>query len=106
MPLHCTMLTMQTSHVIVAGAGIAGLGAALASARSGLRVTVLEKAESLSEVGAGLQLGPNAVRVLDDWGLLPQLESVAAEPQRLRIMDARSGRTLAGMDLGLSLIHI
>ena len=50
------MLTMQTSHVIVAGAGIAGLGAALASARSGLRVTVLEKAESLSEVGAGLQL--------------------------------------------------
>lgn len=100
MPLHCTMLTMQTSHVIVAGAGIAGLGAALASARSGLRVTVLEKAESLSEVGAGLQLGPNAVRVLDDWGLLPQLESVAAEPQRLHIMDARSGRTLAGMDLG------
>lgn len=46
-------------HVIVAGAGIGGLTAALALARAGMRVTVFEQAEKLEEAGAGLQLSPN-----------------------------------------------
>ncbi|MGB7078276.1 MAG: FAD-dependent oxidoreductase, partial [Xanthobacteraceae bacterium] len=50
--------------VIVAGAGIGGLTAALALARNGFRVVVLEQAERLAEVGAGIQLSPNATRLL------------------------------------------
>lgn len=92
-----------TTHLIVAGGGIAGLGTALSLARSGVRVTVLEQAAAISEVGAGLQLGPNAVRVLDGWGLLPALETVAAEPERLRIMDAGNGRELGRLALGAAM---
>ena len=56
-------------HVIVAGAGIGGLTAALALTRAGLRVTVIEQAPVLTETGAGIQLSPNASRVLIDLGL-------------------------------------
>ena len=59
--------------IIVAGAGIGGLTASLALARQGFRVIILEKAERLEEVGAGLQLSPNASRVLIDLGLQPRL---------------------------------
>ncbi|MFZ1184057.1 MAG: FAD-dependent oxidoreductase, partial [Pseudolabrys sp.] len=48
----------QPRHVIIAGAGIAGLTAALALARAGIRVTVYEQAEKLEETGAGVQLSP------------------------------------------------
>ncbi|MCJ9706891.1 FAD-dependent oxidoreductase, partial [Bradyrhizobium sp. SHOUNA76] len=50
--------------IVIAGAGIGGLTAALALANRGFRIVVLEKAERLEEVGAGLQLSPNASRVL------------------------------------------
>ncbi|MFT4190906.1 MAG: FAD-dependent monooxygenase [Comamonas sp.] len=93
----------QATHLIVAGGGIAGLSAALALARAGLRVTVLEQAEAISEVGAGLQLGPNAVRVLDALGLLPALARVAAEPACLRILDAADGRQLGRLALGAAM---
>ena len=55
--------------IIVAGAGIGGLTAALSLAAKGFRVIVLEKAERLEEAGAGLQLSPNASRILVDLGL-------------------------------------
>jgi salicylate hydroxylase len=98
------MPTMQqVSHLIVAGAGIAGLGASLALARQGLRVTVVEHVAVVSEVGAGLQLGPNAVRVLHEWGLQDALAEVASEPQRLHLLDAGSGRLLAQLPLGLAM---
>lgn len=86
--------------VLIAGAGIGGLGAALALARQGQPVTLLEQAPAFHEVGAGLQLGPNAVRVLADWGLLPELQAAAAFPDALRVRDARSGRTLGSLRLG------
>ncbi len=86
-------------QLLVAGGGIGGLAAALACARQGWRVRVFERAEAFTEVGAGVQLGPNVVRLLQAWGLGGPLQSVAAFPARLRVRDAASGAPLATLDL-------
>ena len=65
------------SRILIAGAGIAGLTAAVALGRAGFAVDVFEQAGELSEVGAGLQLSPNATRVLDAFGVLPRLAATA-----------------------------
>lgn len=75
------------------------MGLAVALSRAGLNVDLLEQAAEFSEVGAGIQLGPNAVRVLADWGLLAALQSVAAFPDRLRVCDAHHGRVLGELRL-------
>jgi len=87
-------------HVIVAGAGIAGLTAALALARAGIRVTVLEQTEKLEEAGAGLQLSPNGSRVLIALGLRERLASVAVSPQAIRVMAGGSAREIVRIPLG------
>ena len=86
--------------IVVAGAGIGGLTAALALAAKGFRVVVLEKAERLEEAGAGLQLSPNASRVLIDLGLQPRLASRAVTPDAISIVSARSGGELVRLPLG------
>jgi len=86
--------------LLIAGGGIGGLATALACARAGNPVTLLEQAAEFSEVGAGIQLGPNAVRVLADWGLTDALRAVAAFPEQLRVRDAHSGHTLGQLRLG------
>src|ERR1700720_3613909 len=86
--------------IIVAGAGIGGLTAALALARQGFRVIVLEKAERLEEAGAGIQLSPNASRVLVELGLQPRLALRAVTPDAISVMSARSGGELARLPLG------
>ncbi len=86
--------------VLVAGGGMAGLAAALAVARAGQPVELLEQTAAFSEVGAGIQLGPNAVRVLADWGLWPALQKVVAFPEQLWARDVHSGRTLGVLPLG------
>ncbi len=87
-------------HVIVAGAGMAGLTAALALAHVGLRATVYEQAPQLLETGAGLQLGPNATRVLLALGLGPRLAPMVTVPEAIRVMSAGSGREIARIPLG------
>jgi salicylate hydroxylase len=92
---------VATSRTIfVAGAGIGGLTASLALARQGFRVVVLEKAEQLEEAGAGLQLSPNASRVLIGLGLQPRLTARAVIPDAISIMSARSGGEIARLPLG------
>jgi salicylate hydroxylase len=86
--------------IIVAGAGIGGLTASLALAAQGFRVVVLEKAERLEETGAGLQLSPNASRVLIDLGLQPRLAARAVTPDAISIMSARKGCEIARLPLG------
>src|SRR5262245_24135309 len=86
--------------VIVAGAGIGGLTAALAIAQRGFRVSVLEQAPRLDEVRAGIQLSPNAARVLIGLGLREQLQRHVVAPAELRVMHAQSARVLARAPLG------
>lgn len=86
-------------HVIVAGAGIAGLTAALAMAKAGLRVTVHEQAEKLLETGAGLQLSPNATRILIALGLRDRLLPHVVTPHAIRVMSAGSGREIVRIPL-------
>jgi salicylate hydroxylase len=86
--------------IIVAGAGIGGLTASLALAAQGFRVIILEKAERLEEAGAGLQLSPNASRILVDLGLQPRLAARAVTPDAINIMSAREGGEIARLPLG------
>ena len=89
-----------TRTIVVAGAGIGGLTAALALAAQGFRVVVLEKAERLEEAGAGLQLSPNASRILVELGLQPRLAATAVTPESINIMSARDGGEIARLPLG------
>ena len=96
----------MNNKVVVAGGGIGGLATALALSRVGVEVDLLEQAAAFGEVGAGLQLGPNAVRVLDSWGLSDALHACAAFPESLQVRDAQSAASLGKLRLGaLSRAH-
>jgi salicylate hydroxylase len=86
--------------IFIAGAGIGGLTAALALAAKGFRIVVIERAERLEEVGAGLQLSPNASRVLLGLGLSERLTPRAVVPEAISIMSARAGGELSRLPLG------
>ncbi len=88
---------MKSQHFVIAGAGIGGLSAALFLARSGHRVTVLEQAGVLTEAGAGLQLGANAMKVVNALGLRDQVLRSACEPQAIAVRDAATGRSISRM---------
>ncbi len=90
---------MSPPRFLIAGAGIGGLTAALALARVGAAVTLFEKAPELQAVGAGVQLSPNATRILRQLGVLDAVAAVAAQPAGVRVRDARDGRDLSFMPL-------
>ncbi len=82
---------MRRKRVLVIGAGIGGLTAAGALLQRGVEVSVVERAAELGEVGAGLQLGPNAVKVLRGLGLLEALLPLAGEPRELFSLNGYDG---------------
>jgi salicylate hydroxylase len=92
----------MTAHVLIAGAGIGGLGAALALGQIGLKITVLEQSDVFGEVGAGVQISPNAYKVLCDWGLADVLKQTANFPERLQVRNATSNKLLGQLTLGES----
>jgi salicylate hydroxylase len=89
-----------TTQIVIIGAGIGGLAAALLIARAGLSVKLVEKRPKVEEEGAGLQLSPNASRVLIEAGLGPALMASAGAPGLVRIRRARDGRETAAIPLG------
>lgn len=88
--------------ILVAGAGIGGLTAALALAGKGFRVIVAERAERLTEVGAGLQLSPNATAVLAGLGLRAALAARAVAPDAVTVMSGPRGVELVRLPLDQS----
>jgi 3-hydroxybenzoate 6-monooxygenase len=86
--------------VIAVGGGIGGLSSGYALARAGRQVRVLEQSPAFGELGAGLQLGPNATRILREWGLLDEVTAAGVLPRRLVLRDALDGRELTHLDLG------
>jgi salicylate hydroxylase len=86
--------------VVVVGAGIGGLTAALAFAKRGRDVVVVERAREIAEVGAGLQLSPNASRVLRDLGVGAALGAVAVEPEAIDVSSAQAGGLVSTLPLG------
>ena len=88
------------SRVLIVGGGIGGLATSIALARNGMSATLLERSAFADETGAGIQLGPNATRILAELGVLDSVEAVAFRPDLLRLFDGVSGGTLASMPLG------
>ncbi|HEY0825199.1 MAG TPA: FAD-dependent monooxygenase [Ramlibacter sp.] len=92
-------------ELLVAGGGIAGLAAAVAARRARWEVRLFEQAQTFSEVGAGIQLGPNATRILREWDLLQgELRQQAVAPPRLRVRDGTDGDELGVLELGDAMV--
>jgi 2-polyprenyl-6-methoxyphenol hydroxylase-like FAD-dependent oxidoreductase len=94
-------------HAVVVGAGIGGLAASLVLSRVAARVTLVERAERPSEVGAALALQPNGMAVLDRLGLLPAVQAMSARIDRMDIRSVTGRRLLTARmpDLGPGLDH-
>lgn len=90
----------EPRHALIAGAGIGGLAAALALKNQGWQLQILEQSAVLSEVGAGIQMGPNVTRILHHWGLQDALQTCAFEPERLVSRSALHGHELGVLPLG------
>lgn len=91
---------MSIERVAIVGAGMAGLTAALALARRGIACDIIEQATRLEEVGAGLQVSPNASRILAELGVLKTLEPIWNEPDHIALASGLSLKVLANVPVG------
>lgn len=90
---------MKSQRIAIVGAGIGGLSAALALIRAGFSVTVFEQAPELHEVGAGIQLSPNATRILAEWAVLRKAKKVGFLPKAVKISHWRTGKQIGRFPL-------
>jgi 3-hydroxybenzoate 6-monooxygenase len=91
--------------ILIIGGGIGGMTAALALAQAGFRVHVVEQASDFTEIGAGIQLAPNAVRILDGLGLLSEIYRISVRPRSLIFLDIDTADRLATVDLAEPFVH-
>jgi 2-polyprenyl-6-methoxyphenol hydroxylase-like FAD-dependent oxidoreductase len=95
-----SLMAKTERRVLIAGGGIGGLAASIALARRGFEAAVLERSTFIEESGAGIQLSPNATRLLRDLGVLDAIEPAAFRPEAIWLFDGVSGRRLAAVPLG------
>lgn len=93
---------MPVQSAIIVGAGVAGLTTALSLAESGTKVAILEQAERLSEVGAGLQISPNGARILSKLGVLDLFQEQWLEPDGVTLASGKTLSDIATVPLGAS----
>lgn len=98
-------MSIKNIDITVLGGGIAGLAAATALAQRGAVVTILEQATELGEVGAGLQIGPNGVAVLEALGLREAAAGVANVPKAVELRDMATGREVARLPMGQAAVQ-
>lgn len=89
----------DTFPILIAGGGIGGLATALGLARKGYASLVLERSQTLGEIGAGIQLGPNAFHAFDTLGIGDRARGMAIYVDQLRLMDAMTGEAIASIPL-------
>jgi salicylate hydroxylase len=93
-------VTAERASAIIAGGGIGGLATALALARAGIGAHVCERRATFPEEGAGIQIGPNGVRILQMLGVADLLRAHIATPQALSVRDGATARELTRLPLG------
>lgn len=93
-------MSLKGMSVAVVGGGVGGMAVALALARRGADVTLWERARALGEVGAGLQLGPNAVAALEALEVSDRMRSLVSVPEAIEMREHRAGRLVARLPLG------
>jgi 2-polyprenyl-6-methoxyphenol hydroxylase-like FAD-dependent oxidoreductase len=94
------MTARDPKPALIAGGGIGGLAVALGLAQKGIRSVLLEKASALGEIGAGIQLGPNAFHAFDYLGVGEAARNMAVYVDHLRLMDAMTAEEICHVDLG------
>lgn len=92
-------MSLVGQSVTIIGAGVAGLAAARALALRGAQVTVLEQADAIREVGAGLQISPNGASVLRALGLQDALDSASMRAEAVELIDGSDGEVVTRLDL-------
>ncbi|MDB5974992.1 MAG: 3-hydroxybenzoate-6-hydroxylase [Nevskia sp.] len=94
----------MSAPILIAGAGIGGLSAAIALAREGFDVKVFERASEIREVGAGLQVGPNGIRAFEKLGVAQEIREIAFRPEAIVLMDSPSGTEICRQELTQSFL--
>ncbi len=93
-------MSLAGADVTVAGGGVAGFAVARAAALRGARVRLCEQVDAIAEVGAGLQISPNGLRVIDALGLGTALRDVSLRARTVVLRDGLTGRSVLRLDLG------